>query len=217
MNDNNMPTNVQLDTNANGSVSFAADVVATIAGLAATEIDGVASMTGANTGGLADILSRRMASGTKNLTKGVKVEVQDGKVTVDVSFVVEYGSPVPEVAKNIQENVKKAIETMSGLTVEAVDVHVQGVSFERENKAVAEIEQQQRLLLQKQGGEQRAKSEEPAPVKPEEPSTSEQPVQEEEQAEEPAVPQETPEEAEEETEEADVASEAEEDGEDSQE
>jgi len=161
----NMPTNVQLDANANGSVSFATEVVATIAGLAATEIEGVASMAGANNGtSLADILSRRMANNSKNLTKGVKVEVQDGKVIVDVNFIVEYGSPVPEVAKNIQENVKKAIETMSGLTVETVDVHVQGISFERENKAVAEIEQQQRLLLQKQQEDEREQREKNDPV-----------------------------------------------------
>ena len=141
-----LPTNVQLDATANGTVSFATDVVATIAGLAATEVDGVAYMSGNS--GLADTLFRK--GGNKNLTKGVRVDVQEGKVTVDVTFAVEYGFPVPEVAKGIQENVKKAIETMSGLTVEAVDVHVQSVSFERENKAVAEIEQQQRLLLQKQ-------------------------------------------------------------------
>lgn len=146
----NIPTNVEMNTNANGTVSFATEVVATIAGLAATEVDGVACMAGGNNGGgIADLFSKRISAG-KNLTKGVKVEVQDGKVIVDVTFIVEYGSPVPEVAKNIQENVKKAIETMSGLSVESVDVHVSGVSFERENKAVAEIEQQQRLLLQKQ-------------------------------------------------------------------
>lgn len=161
----NMPTNVQLDANANGTVSFATDVVATIAGLAATEIEGVASMAGSNNGSsLADILSRRMASNSKNLTKGVKVEVQEGKVNVDVHFIVEYGSPVPEVAKNIQENVKKAIETMSGLTVENVDVHVQGISFERENKAAAEIEQKQRLLLQKQQEDEREQREKNDPV-----------------------------------------------------
>lgn len=161
----NMPTNVQLDANANGTVSFATDVVATIAGLAATEIEGVASMAGSSNGSsLADILSRRMTSNSKNLTKGVKVEVQEGKVNVDVHFIVEYGSPVPEVAKNIQENVKKAIETMSGLTVENVDVHVQGISFERENKAAAEIEQKQRLLLQKQQEDEREQREKNDPV-----------------------------------------------------
>lgn len=176
----NMPTNVQLDANANGTVSFATEVVATIAGLAATEIEGVAGMAGTNTStSLADILTRRVSNATKNLTKGVKVEVIDGKVKVDVNFVVEYGSPVPEVAKNIQENVKKAIETMSGLTVEVIDVHVQGISFERENKAVAEIEQQQRLLLQKQENERKAEEEAAAPAEKPQP-VNEEPAQPEE-------------------------------------
>lgn len=183
MNDN-VTTNVQLDANANGSVSFATEVVATIAGLAATEIEGVASMAGSNSGNsLADILTRRMGSNSKNLTKGVKVEVQDGKVMVDVNFIVEYGSPVPEVAKNIQENVKKAIETMSGLTVDAVDVHVQGISFERENKAVAEIEQQQRLLLQKQQEGEREQREKNDPVDQLRKEEQADPAQKEEEAE----------------------------------
>ena len=59
---------------------------------------------------------------TRNFTKGVRIALEDNKVTVDVSIVVEYGSPVPEVARNIQENVKKAIETMSGLEVRAISM-----------------------------------------------------------------------------------------------
>lgn len=153
----NLPTNVQLDTNQNGSVSFATDVVATIAGLAATEVEGVASMVSG--GGMLDILGRRGQS-TRNLTRGVKVEVQDGQVNVQVSIIIDYGIPVPEVAANIQENVKKAIETMSGLTVANVDVHVQGVSFEREMRATAEIEMQQRILLQKREEEQQEREKE---------------------------------------------------------
>ncbi len=144
----NLPTNVQLESGEHGSVSFATDVIATIAGLAATEVEGVASM-GGGASGLADILTRRGQS-TKNLTKGVKVEVAEGSVTVAITIVVEFGSPIPEVASGIQENVKKAIETMSGLTVKAIDVHVQGMSFEREHRAAAEIEMQQRALLEEQ-------------------------------------------------------------------
>jgi uncharacterized alkaline shock family protein YloU len=144
----NLPTNVQLESGEHGSVSFATDVIATIAGLAATEVEGVASM-GAGQSGLADILTRRGQS-TKSLTKGVKVEVAEGAVTVDITIVVEFGSPIPEVAAGIQENVKKAIETMSGLSVRSIDVHVQGMSFEREHRAAAEIEMQQRALLEEQ-------------------------------------------------------------------
>jgi uncharacterized alkaline shock family protein YloU len=141
----NLPSNVQLESGENGSVSFATDVIATIAGLAATEVEGVASMGGGSSG-LAEILTRRGQS-TKSLTKGVKVEVADGAVSVAITIVVEFGSPIPDVASGIQENVKKAIETMSGLTVRTIDVHVQSMSFEREHRAAAEIGMQQHALL----------------------------------------------------------------------
>ena len=131
----NLPTNVQLNTNENGTVSFATDVVATIASLAATEVEGVTNMVG---------------------TRGVKVEVVEDRVNIQVSIIIDYGVPIPDIARNIQENIKKAVETMSGLTVETVDVQVHGISFEREMKTTAEIEQHQRALLQKA-------EEEPAP------------------------------------------------------
>lgn len=155
----NLPTNVQLDANGNGSVVFATDVIATIAGLAATEVEGVASMAGTAGGSsLADIFTRKNQS-SKSLTKGVRVDLgENNAVTIHLTIVVDYGSPIPEVAGNIQENVKKAIETMSGLTVSSVDVHVQGVSFEREQRSAAEIEQKQRLMLQKE--QEKAKAEE---------------------------------------------------------
>jgi uncharacterized alkaline shock family protein YloU len=149
MADNSSPE-VKLNDNPAGTVSFATEVVATIAGLAANEVEGVASMTSSNSA-LADILTRKSS---RNFTKGVKVDIDDNQVTVDVTIVVEYGSPVPDVARSIQENVKKAIETMSGLGVRNVDVHVQGVSFERENKAAAELSEQQKKLLKKSGEDQ---------------------------------------------------------------
>jgi len=144
----NMTTNVQLDADGKGTVTFATDVVATIAGLAATEVEGVASMVGSSSSGLAEIFKR--GQNTRSLTRGVRVELNDNTVAIHLTVVVDYGSPVPEVAKNIQENVKKAIETMSGLEVTSVDVLVNGVSFEKENRAAAEIEAKQRLMLQKQ-------------------------------------------------------------------
>ena len=87
---------------------------------------------------------------TRNFTKGVRVDINGGTVAVDVTIVVEYGSPIPDVARSIQENVKKAIETMSGLDVRNVDVHVQAVSFERENRAAQELKEHQQKLLGKQ-------------------------------------------------------------------
>lgn len=146
----NNTSDVRLDTNTNGMVVFASDVVATIAGLAVTEVEGVANTVNGTSGSLVDIFARKGQSNSRNLTRGIKVEVVDGVVSVDVTIIVEYGSPVPEVANDIQENVKKAIETMTGMTVKNVDVHVTGVSFERENRAVAELEMAQRKLLEKQ-------------------------------------------------------------------
>lgn len=140
----NYQSDVRLDENPNGTVSFATEVVATIAGLAATEVEGVANMSSANTG-IADMFSRK---NSRNFTKGVRVDLEGNQVKVDVSIVVEYGSPVPDVAHSIQENVKKAIETMSGLDVHGVDVHVTGISFEREMRAAAELEEQHKQMLE---------------------------------------------------------------------
>jgi hypothetical protein len=75
--------------------------------------------------------------------------LEDNRVSVDVTITVDYGSPIPDVARNIQENVKKAIETMSGLDVKNVDVHVTGISFEREQRANAELDEQHRKMLEK--------------------------------------------------------------------
>ncbi|MBR1821319.1 MAG: Asp23/Gls24 family envelope stress response protein [Clostridia bacterium] len=144
MSENN-PSDVKLNENPNGTVSFATEVVATIAGLAATEVDGVASMISPSAG-LADMFSRKS---NRNLTKGVRIDLEDNRVSVDITITVDYGSPVPDVARNIQENVKKAIETMSGLDVRNVDVHVTGISFEREQRANAELDEQQRKMLEK--------------------------------------------------------------------
>ena len=151
----NYPSDVKLDENPDGSVSFATGVVETIAGLAAQEVEGVASMASVSTG-LADMFTRKS---TRNLTKGVRVDINGGTVAVDVTIVVEYGSPIPDVAKSIQENVKKAIETMSGLDVRNVDVHVQAVSFERENRAAQELKEHQQKLLENSMREQEAQEE----------------------------------------------------------
>ena len=110
----------------NGSISFANDVVATIAGLATVEIEGVAGMSGGFSGGLAELL------GKKNLTKGVKVEVGKEECAVDLFVVVDYGSEIPSMCEKIQANVKKAVETMTGLRVVETNVHIQGVRVGRD-------------------------------------------------------------------------------------
>ncbi|MBR1558967.1 MAG: Asp23/Gls24 family envelope stress response protein [Clostridia bacterium] len=156
----NYPSDVKLNENPDGTVSFATEVVATIAGLAATEVDGVASMSSPSSG-FADMFTRK---NTRNFTKGVRIDLDGNKVAVDITIVVDYGSPVPDVARNIQENVKKAIETMSGLDVRSVDVHVSAISFEREQRANAELDEQHRKMLERNA--ETAAEEEAEPEKP---------------------------------------------------
>lgn len=104
-----------------GKIQIAPEVVEIIAGLATIEIDGVAGMSGGFAGGISELLGR------KNLSKGVRVEVGEKQAAVDVSIIVEYGHPIPELAKAIQHNVKDAIETMTGLNVVEVSVHIHDV------------------------------------------------------------------------------------------
>lgn len=109
-----------------GSVKISEDVVATIAGLAASEVQGVASMSASLASGIYDLI------GKKNLSKGVKIEMKDNDVAVDLYLVVEYGAKIPEVALQVQQAVKKNVETMTGLNASKIDVHVQGVKMEKE-------------------------------------------------------------------------------------
>ncbi len=111
-----------------GDVKIADEVVGIIAGLAATEIPGVAGMSGGIAGGIAEMLGHR------NLSKGVKVEVGQAECAVDLFIIIEYGYNIPEVAQQIQENVKRTIEVMTGLTVVEVNLHVLGVHFPQEKK-----------------------------------------------------------------------------------
>lgn len=111
-----------------GQINISNDVVATIAGIAAMEVSGVSGMSGGIAGGIGEKLGR------KNLSKGVKVEVGDTNTTIDLYIVVEYGSKIPEIAWKIQENVKREVESMTGLEVLEVNINVQGVNMEKESK-----------------------------------------------------------------------------------
>ena len=115
-----------------GSVKIANEVVAVIAGLAATEIDGVAGMSGGITGDLTEML------GMKNLSKGVKVEVGEKETAVDIFVIMEYESKISEVASKVQKNVKNTVETMTGLDVVEVNVHVQGINIPKESEIETE-------------------------------------------------------------------------------
>ncbi|MBS4026462.1 MAG: Asp23/Gls24 family envelope stress response protein [Clostridia bacterium] len=111
-----------------GTIKIANDVVAIIAGLAATEIKGVAGMSGGLVGGIAEILGR------KNLSKGVKVEVGVKETAIDLFVIVEFGISIADVAQQIQQKVKEMVEAMTGLKVVEVNIHVQGVSFQKEDE-----------------------------------------------------------------------------------
>ncbi len=110
-----------------GQVQIADEVVAIIAGLAAMEVDGVSSMAGAFT---RDLISKL---GKKNLSKGVKVDVLDGVVTVSLSLNLRFGKNIMEVSSRVQEKVKAAIENMTGLSVADVNIKVAGVDDDTEN------------------------------------------------------------------------------------
>jgi uncharacterized alkaline shock family protein YloU len=110
--------------NIMGEVRIADEVVAIIAGLAATEVEGVASMAGNITN---EIVSKL---GMKNLSKGVKVDVLEGIVTVRLALNLKYGYSIVDVSSIVQEKVKSAIENMTGLTVADVNIRVAGVDME---------------------------------------------------------------------------------------
>lgn len=129
-NDVEVKENLQEEINEeNTGIKISNDVVAVIAGVAVSEVRGVASMQGGFAGGIGEVLS-----GKKNLAKGIKVDSEDEKVKIDVNIIVEYGTRIPDVAFEIQNRVKRSIENMTGLKVTEVNVHVQGVNIETEKR-----------------------------------------------------------------------------------
>jgi uncharacterized alkaline shock family protein YloU len=118
-----------------GSIQIAPEVIEIIAGLATVEVKGVAGMSGGFVGGIAEML------GKKNLAKGIKVDVGQKEASIDVSVIIEYGFRIPEVAANIQENIKSTIHSMTGLNVVEVNVHILGVEF-KSNEEKPEEDQQ---------------------------------------------------------------------------
>ena len=109
----------------NTNIKIADDVIAVIAGAAASEVPGVSSMAGGFAGGISEVFS-----GKKNFAKGIKVEAGEKETKIDVNIIVEYGVRIPDVAFEIQNKVKKAVEGMTGLKVVEVNVHIQGVNTE---------------------------------------------------------------------------------------
>ena len=133
--------NVEEINEENSGIKISNDVIAVIAGVAVSEVRGVASMQGGFAGGIGEVLS-----GKKNLAKGIKVEAEDGKAKIDVNIIVEYGTRIPDIAFEIQNRVKKSVENMTGLKVTEVNVHVQGVSIEADkNKEEVKKESNEEL------------------------------------------------------------------------
>jgi len=110
----------------NEVVEIVDEVVQIIAGLAASKTEGVAAMSGGAAGGIAERLGR------KNLSKGVKVSIDEDSAQIDVYIIAHYGTPIHETFHKVQNNVKEAVEDMTGLTVQTVNVYTQGLANEHE-------------------------------------------------------------------------------------
>ena len=129
--------NPEIVASENEGIKISNDVVASIAGVAVSEVQGVYSMAGGIAGGISEVFG-----GKKNLAKGIKVEVGEKETKIDVNIIVEYGVRIPDVAFEIQGRVKKAVETMTGLKVSGVNIHVQGIKTNNLNE-VKEIKEEE--------------------------------------------------------------------------
>lgn len=134
---------VEETSSNNDGIEISEDVISVIAGVAVSEVKGVYGMAGGFAGGISEVFS-----GKKNLSKGIKVNVENKEVKVDVNIIVEYGVRIPDVAFEIQNRVKKAIEAMTGLKVLETNIHVQGVNTDQtqakvEKAPVEEVKEEQ--------------------------------------------------------------------------
>ena len=126
------------EENNDTGVEISDDVVAVIAGIAVSDVQGVAGMAKGFAGGITEALS-----GKKNLAKGIKVEVAGKETKIDVNIIVEYGTRIPDVAFEIQSRIKKSVKEMTGLEVVAVNVHVQGVQTPQEKNVNVEQKEEE--------------------------------------------------------------------------
>ncbi len=115
-----------------GNLNISNEVISTIANIAASEVAGVTALSSSIADGIVEKL------GKKSLSKGIKVDTKDGEVKIDIFLIVSYGVKIPDVAREVQENVKKSIEAMAGLNVTQVNIHVQGINLEKESSSKEE-------------------------------------------------------------------------------
>ena len=171
---NALPLNIEKEDSPSATITYANDVVAIIAGLAANEVEGIAGMCN---------VSGNLLSKNRNVTRGVKVEIGTEEVAVDLYVIMEYGTPIQRAAMDAQESVRKAIESMTGLHVVRVDVHVQSVSFEKENNALqagaasAALEAGEYIRETQPAAETVKEPEEKKAVKPEQEKKAEEPAE----------------------------------------
>ena len=123
-----------INGNEYGQIRIADDVIATIISMATLEVDGVAGMNGGVTSNITEML------GKKNLTKGVKLEIEGNQVTIEIYLIAYYGRRLPILANDVQNKVKEAVETMTGLEVISINVNVQGLIFDTEKETLNENE-----------------------------------------------------------------------------
>ena len=134
-----------MENNNFGQVKISNDVIATIAGLAALEVEGVETIT----------------TFTDKLLKnnnGVKIQIEDEDVNLDIMVLIDYGISIPDIALKIQENVKNTVETMTGLKVSQVNIHIQGISFKKEKSELEEAKKEARIAKKEAKKEQSKKN-----------------------------------------------------------
>lgn len=140
MDEKDLNTEKEFDDKEENQIKISNDTIATYAGIAVSEVNGVYGMAGTFAG------ITEAISGKKNFAKGIKVDVEEQKVKIDVNIIVEYGARIPDVAFDIQTRVKKSVEAMTGLKVLEVNVNVQGVhAINEKDDDVKEIEQNENI------------------------------------------------------------------------
>ena len=143
-----MDENNELVENTQNQIKISNETIATYAGIAISEVSGVYTMGGA----LAGITEA--ISGKKNFAKGIKVDVEENKVKIDVNIIVEYGARIPDVAFDIQTKAKKAVEAMTGLKVLEVNVNVQGVHAINEEETKNKEEKVEEIVIEEEKTEE---------------------------------------------------------------
>ncbi len=110
------------------SVRISPEVIGIVAGIAASEVAGIAGMSAGLVGGIAEKLGR------KDLSKGIKVHQDEEKIRLEINIIIEYGAKIPEITRALRDSVRRSVENTTGLEVTAINIHVQGLYLPREEK-----------------------------------------------------------------------------------